>query len=742
MASSQVEIVSSQPFGCVLRDRGHNRNERYRESNVRAVQAVFEKNFKDLVRDHIHGCISLSSSSSSSHEKNPQDHIHRVASWVSNNEQSNGNNPHKLRLLNKNQNNNNIKTSESLPVTPRLSRVLDRWVTRQAEDVKASASTIEKNVTEAEPEPEPLLVASSSNNASSSSTTSMASNSNTKNVQNPSPSFSQNRGASSLVQIWEARLNRSNSINSNHTQTQNMGPPPNGASSGLSCNENNAIANATPIVEEPSKVDSFEEKFDNPITNNEDCSVDWESRSDRTAQSEPPSCSKTFDARERERLRVADIIKRLTNVREDANDSEQTSNVPESLSSLSRERRHHSSTADQAEPRCFSPIINSPRLRGRQAFNDLLMQIERDRTKELGSLAERQAVSKFSQRGRLQSMLRLRCLQRGQSIQDKFRSNSAGAQVNRLPQKSTISHLRGKFGTSGENPVTSQNDSAPAKCLHKEVSSNKSAQLEKSSTFKMRNEDTTHHQNVSSSAESMNKSEGVHEQSKPASDHALQQKTKLEVEPPKPTATTTTTTVMGQSDKEMEKTQYPNNTQKQKHILLVAKETVETISSLMDVGYNQNGIAEQQDKRQQQQQQQQLLLDLQQAIETIETKSFTTCIDNEMAQEENIDNQQPFDLESQGIAETITSYIDQDENEICEELDDDYEQYYGQGNYDWFSNIARPKSYWEGLRQAWYQEMLSTTTTSKGDEIRQLLERGNICIQQVLKVKKKVGYKR
>ena len=50
----------------------------------------------------------------------------------------------------------------------------------------------------------------------------------------------------------------------------------------------------------------------------------------------------------------------------------------------------------------FPVVTSSPRLRGRQAFSDLLMRLERDRHRELESLAGRNAVSKFSQRGRLQ----------------------------------------------------------------------------------------------------------------------------------------------------------------------------------------------------------------------------------------------------------------------------------------------------------------------------------------------------
>ena len=68
-------------------------------------------------------------------------------------------------------------------------------------------------------------------------------------------------------------------------------------------------------------------------------------------------------------------------------------------------------------------------------------------------------------------------------------------------------------------------------------------------------------------------------------------------------------------------------------------------------------------------------------------------------------------------SETTPPLNDWDENEIGEEG----EEYFEQINYDWFSDIARPRSYWEDKRKARYEEKLGTS--SDNDEIRQLLER-------------------
>ncbi|GAA0163970.1 hypothetical protein LIER_19713 [Lithospermum erythrorhizon] len=163
---------------------------------------------------------------------------------------------------------------------------------------------------------------------------------------------------------------------------------------------------------------------------NEDTIGDWES--DR-----PSLSGRESDATEKERTRVVDIIRKLTTPStagtndENGNDQE-SSSPPVSLDSL----------------------MGSPRLRGHQALGDLLVQLQRDRHKELEGLVERKAVSKFSQKGRIQAMLRVQFLRRGaKEAKDLFTSSCTSMEVNRLPQ-SAIKRLSQRF------KVVSQ-DSAP-----------------------------------------------------------------------------------------------------------------------------------------------------------------------------------------------------------------------------------------------------------------------------------------
>ncbi|GFS44770.1 hypothetical protein Acr_00g0091890 [Actinidia rufa] len=280
MASSQVEIASSSPFGCVLRD--HNRRDQC--SNTRTT---FQKNLKDLVRDHLHTCISNSA---------PPDE--------------------------NSQNISGFKREELLsPNSPRNARVLERWA--KAREVRW------RDFTEA------------------------------ASGNNPNSSFSP---VCSTGKSY----------------------------SGVSIRDE--IENASfvdlPLAPRSETCDSIDERFDTPTPSmmTEDSFMDWES--DLTALSGPPSVQgRDSDVTESERLRVADVIRKLTSENQ-------------MQGSLMSWKNDH----DREAP----PLGNEslPRLR----------TLERNRHMELDGLVKCRAVSRFSHRGRLQSMLRLRFLRREAAV--------------------------------------------------------------------------------------------------------------------------------------------------------------------------------------------------------------------------------------------------------------------------------------------------------------------------------------
>ncbi|CAN1809986.1 hypothetical protein LINPERHAP1_LOCUS25769 [Linum perenne] len=64
----------------------------------------------------------------------------------------------------------------------------------------------------------------------------------------------------------------------------------------------------------------------------------------------------------------------------------------------------------------------------------------------------------------------------------------------------------------------------------------------------------------------------------------------------------------------------------------------------------------------------------------------------------------------------------EEEEECDEEEQDDYIE--EEAPYDWFSDIARPRSYWEDMRRSWYDEMLNNGCGNR--DIKELLERKTV----------------
>ncbi|KAF8104150.1 hypothetical protein N665_0177s0007 [Sinapis alba] len=214
---------------------------------------------------------------------------------------------------------------------------------------------------------------------------------------------SKRSGAFSLVQIWEARLNQSSGGNSPSHNQSTMAS--NRGDSGVSVQD-------SCFSEPPSSDESEAENGD----------VEMESRSHGSVSDSG---------------RVADLIRRLSNEKKLISGGGGLSII--------RTPRPYISSGSSSEKSSFPMVSCSPRLRGRQAFTDLLMRMERERHRELDWLLERNAVSKFAQRGRLQSMLRLRNLKRCLAIQDQYRSGEKTTRLNRIESGSAVLRLREKF---------------------------------------------------------------------------------------------------------------------------------------------------------------------------------------------------------------------------------------------------------------------------------------------------------
>ncbi|KAF6136640.1 hypothetical protein GIB67_016096 [Kingdonia uniflora] len=298
----------------------------------------------------------------------------------------------------------NTQSEESSVMRRRQSRILDRWAARQAREM---IITIERQTHEAE-----LLALSNSNNVSTRASTFLRESSPT---QSDSSSVDvPDLRASSIVQRWR------------EFEAEAVSPRGN----------NQPFSPDAAIARTNTTINNVEEGFQ-VLAVPEDAFLDW----DVSSQEQVTDLN--------ERVRVADIVRRLT-----VGGSRTQSSMTSWSDDIDREHPMviepsspilESVVSDQGGQRDFLFIGNPPRVRGRQAMLDLLMSMVQERQSELRKLGERHVVSKFSHRGRIQSLLKLRFRQNEAAIEDKRLSASTSSELDQLQQRSAILMLRMTF---------------------------------------------------------------------------------------------------------------------------------------------------------------------------------------------------------------------------------------------------------------------------------------------------------
>ncbi|CAN1225765.1 hypothetical protein LINGRAPRIM_LOCUS1015 [Linum grandiflorum] len=618
MASFQVEMAaaSSSPFGCVLRDRNRCSN---RETSTaasaasstassttssKAAAAAFQKNLKVLVRDHLHTCISVSPDEN---ENVPDTSSTRPASSKTESTRNNNNN--------NNSNSNNINSRMS----SRQARNLDRWAAKQAEQM---VSTIERQRQEAEE----LWVVASSNpsNCSKKETENRVISSQSSIADSE---CSSQIGASSLVQIWEARMN--------HPKPK----PHHSRSSSISSLDN--------LVEEPAR---HSDVCLDTVSNN-DLLTEWvDSEAQSTVSAPVPNRHSDVGA-DGEKVRIADIIRRLTcEVHEHHNQHHHHSYQHHDSGNVHCDTpRRHSISSEPAEHRGgWSLCVSSPRIRGRQAFHDLLLHIEQDRHKELGSLAERHAVSKFCYRGRIQSLLKLRFLRRDMGVQSRPVPPPPAC---RPPQhSSSIMQLRIGKRERLRASLLQEREPVVAAPIRLE---NHTRKVE-NNTCSIQNQPK---ENVPP----------MEEQCPVVVAANVEQQTEA-------------VSVCPQGSPVLDK-----------------KETGERVEDVV----GNHHVKEEQSNT---------------VTETSENNPFQDSVD---AWQERY-----LDCAMGDEAEPEEEGDGEGEEEEEEECDEEQQDYVEEAPYDWFSDIARPRSYWEDMRRSWYDEMLNNGNGNR--DIKELLERQTV----------------
>ncbi|GAB2220323.1 hypothetical protein Droror1_Dr00007968 [Drosera rotundifolia] len=402
MASSQVEIPSSSssPFGSVLKDHNRKENKWRDNQNVNANSKTQSRNLKELVRDHLNSCISISPKSTDSIPNENSALVNqgnRFGCWGCNNSPRG----------NTNVGDGRDHWGAMSPVSKKRSRVLDRWAAHQANE---TTTTFDHQNQEEEPVAMPEASSSENNHS-------------------PAPSDTDLR-VSSLVRKWRGYENKNKKPNPD---------PQNQNNSQIAASRTSSVS----AVSTENETTPGDERFESrSCSNNENESTGgWES--DETVK----SCDQVG---EQERMRVVDIIRKwtLSNQRgvmgcENKHDQQSTIVLPQ-LARLQTEAKKGE------DRRGSSAVVCSPRLRGRQAIADLFMRMERERYKEIEGLSACQAVTKFQHRGRIQSMLRLRFLRLGGLVEDHRRRPSRACGSNKSQHKLVIDKLREKLSQASE----------------------------------------------------------------------------------------------------------------------------------------------------------------------------------------------------------------------------------------------------------------------------------------------------
>ncbi|XP_010460903.1 PREDICTED: uncharacterized protein LOC104741695 [Camelina sativa] len=433
-------------------------------------------------------------------------------------------------------------------------------------------------------------------------------------------------GASSLVQMWEARLNRSNAVNS----------PSSGRCSVSSSRSDSGLSSVQDSIDGDSEMakESNVAEATNPKP-----TVDVESESKWG--------------------RVADLVRRLG-----IEDKKLTTGDSGGDGGLSILRPCSSSSS--SEKSSFPVVSFSPRIRGRQAFTDLLMQMERDRHRELNSLLERNAVSRFTQRGRLQSMLRLRSLKRCLLIQDRNLSNAKPTGVNRIESGSAVLNLREKFRA---NALKTAAAAEQRKDHHRsDEMTDKTVQGTTENTRLQKGVVTPE----AFSKERLNIRDSKIEEAMLCS---------KEGEAVNPTVGLKTNCLQLQETREVEETCNDDGE---------AGKIEEVKTSLIPCITQESWLRQNQSDN---------------CIQETQTQGV-------------LHKSNEIDQCREGHE---TSYLNGWEEQ--EEYEDE-KSYYGETNNDWLSEISRPRSYWEELRKSRYLEVMNTR--SEKEDIRRLLERGTV----------------
>ncbi|KAL8246490.1 hypothetical protein R6Q59_007706 [Mikania micrantha] len=431
-------------------------------------------------------------------------------------------------------------------------------------------------------------------------------------------------GVSSLLQRWKdlAEVKNSNKAEKSHSNNQNT------CKDNTNDNDSHSPSSSTTNIEKSNNT-SLSRRLSCPLPS-------------RDIKGSNPGGA------EKEKIRVVDIVKKLSREEELAA-SHAAGHGSQPLPPV-QTTLHHKQT--DGEHNGTKNIKGSRHLiRGRQAYNNFVTQMERDKHHELKCLVDRKAVSKFSHRGRIKSMLRFKIMRLGaepkpESERHRCRVSKPLESNNRLD----IMDLRERFNHVNEKGATESRK-------HKRNDLKNMTKKETPTTTAMEVEIKT-------------KTTTSNKKQEPQPNH----------EPMNPNQSTQHSTTCRKD--EVHKTKF-----------------VDSCSS---------PIAHQEDPH---------------------SKDDHTC-KNDFYEDEgqflsartSYGTMEDRDRRIQAL-ESFQDWMSSEYSQTHSDLDEDesYDMQLFDTEYDWISDISRPKSDWEDMRQARYQEMLQHSSGNM--DIQRLLER-------------------
>ncbi|PKA45928.1 putative E3 ubiquitin-protein ligase XBOS34 [Apostasia shenzhenica] len=405
----------------------------------------FRRGLEDLVRGHIDGCMTALASCSSARTTDDEDDSGATA----------GDGSDQLVRRRRRSDLEGDDLAETSAAARRHSRILSRWVARQAEEM---ITTIERRNRESE-----LMALAGLHTVSMLDSSFLRESRRAQSSVEPPVAAR----ASSILQRWRqleveaaARDRRSTRRSTGTSGSRNA------SQSRASESDDNEFSQWARGAFVPVREDLDVEDEDDRRSSREQ-SPDlgdgerervrqivrgWMSESgiaDESSRLSPRTESprgEWLGETERERVRLVREWVQMASQQRD----------PRSGSRQGTEREVEGSVTDHEEGQPEHIRRDLLRLRGRQARLDLIMRIVRERQRELEGLSEHRAVSDFAHRSRIQTLLRGRFLRNERPTEDERPPSVAAREIGQLRQRHPVSGLREGFRYHLENIVRGQ----------------------------------------------------------------------------------------------------------------------------------------------------------------------------------------------------------------------------------------------------------------------------------------------